>query len=216
MTPTPDAPAQGLAITGPPNASPTIGKLAAALAKAQGNAHAESVAVTLWRPQVTYRKSRSLLGAFVSRLVFGMAECWYWNGPRTAIGYGLFAAARNSYGIPEIVAHRIAWHLFRGPIPAGVKVLHRCDVRACVNPDHLFLGTQEENVRDMVTKGRQRSVPAYGKANPMARLTEEAVAAMRAEHAAGATQRDLAKRYGVAVMTVNRAVRGLSWRKGAR
>lgn len=140
-----------------------------------------------------------------------MSGCWLWTGITSLIGYGYFPAARSIHGCPELMAHRIAWHLHRGPVPDGMKVLHHCDVRSCVNPTHLFLGTQADNVLDMMNKGRHRAVPLFGVQNPMAKLTSEIVHLMRQEHAAGITQHALAKKYGVAVMTVNRAVRRISW-----
>jgi hypothetical protein len=77
-------------------------------------------------------------------------RCWLWIGPV----YG-----NNHYGCASsrgrtMPAHRLAWTIARGPIPAGMKVLHRCDVPLCVRPDHLFLGTQADNMRDAATKGR--------------------------------------------------------------
>lgn len=85
-------------------------------------------------------------------------SCWLWTGTRNSKGYGRF---RDNDRM--IVAHRIAWDLAgRGPIPAGMQLCHVCDVRACVNPEHLFLGTQSDNMRDCVKKGRHVPNPARG------------------------------------------------------
>lgn len=185
----------------------------AALAVAQGAGDAEAESVAIWplTKRGFNRRRPTLLAAFLERVAFGMTPCWHWVGSRSEIGYGMFAGARTTYGCPEIVAHRISWHLHCGPIPDGQNVLHRCDVRACVNPDHLFLGTQLDNIADMVAKGRHRNVPMFGEDNPGAVLTVERVLAMRAAHAAGVSQHALAKQFGVSVMTVNRCVRRLSW-----
>jgi hypothetical protein len=75
-----------------------------------------------------------------------------WTGARFRLGYGSFR-----YPHKPASAHRVGWTLFRGPIPVGMCVLHVCDNRPCVNLDHLYLGTQKDNVADMVRKGRDSS-----------------------------------------------------------
>lgn len=195
--------------------SEQVSKAATALAIAQGacDRHAESDAIfalsRLFRRR-GYVAARPYITCF-SRISYGLSDCWYWVGLRSWLGYGQIAAARN-YGSCEIAAHRLSWELFNGPVPTGLKVLHRCDVRACVNPSHLFLGSQADNVADMIAKGRGRSIPMYGEANPGARLTTDQVRAIRAAHASGETQHGLARRFGVAPMTVNRIVRHQTWR----
>lgn len=78
-----------------------------------------------------------------------LGPCWVWTAGRFACGYGQFAKGR-----PSRYAHRISWALANGPVPDGLWVLHKCDNRPCVRPDHLFLGTHADNMRDMVEKGR--------------------------------------------------------------
>lgn len=75
--------------------------------------------------------------------------CWLWIGSTN----GTYGCANIDY--KQVSAHRLAWELFRGPIPEGQNVLHRCDRPLCVNPSHLFLGTQEDNLKDMTQKGRR-------------------------------------------------------------
>jgi hypothetical protein len=73
--------------------------------------------------------------------------CFIWNKTKFGNGYGRYKYNKR--------AHRVAWEIVNGPIPNGLLVLHHCDVRACVNPEHLFIGTQLDNMRDMISKGRK-------------------------------------------------------------
>src|ERR1700728_2715027 len=86
--------------------------------------------------------------------------CWLWAGAVDSDGYGAICVGpdvkkERGYATKIRKAHRISYELFRGPIPDGLGVLHRCDMPCCVNPDHFFLGTNTDNVRDMIAKGRQ-------------------------------------------------------------
>lgn len=142
----------------------------------------------------------------LSRMIaFGASDCWYWIGSVDALGYGRFAA------LGEVKAHRAAYRSFNGPIPSGMFVLHRCDTRCCVNPAHLMLGTQADNMRDMAQKGRNKSIPKHGESNPMAKLTAEKVFEIRRRVLAGETQRSMCAEFGVSPMTISRAVRKESW-----
>jgi hypothetical protein len=85
----------------------------------------------------------------INRVVLGMSDCWHYCGARNQFGYG-----RMTYRGRLQVAHRLSYEAFVGPIPAGLSVLHRCDNPACINPEHLWLGTYSDNRRDCVTKGR--------------------------------------------------------------
>ena len=112
-------------------------------------------------------------------------------------------------------AHRVSFEIHYGPIPNGMAVLHACDNTSCVNPIHLFLGTQADNVKDMVAKGRARTTPRYGEDNPMARLTWEKVRQIRTLAATGLKQSRIAKKFGASPMAISRVVRNLSWKESA-
>ena len=86
---------------------------------------------------------------FLGRFKLAKNGCWEWTGHRQPEGYGQVG---RSYK-----AHRLAWELFRGPIPPKMEVCHRCDNPPCVNPEHLWLGTHSQNIQDMVAKGYRRS-----------------------------------------------------------
>jgi hypothetical protein len=123
-------------------------------------------------------------------------SCWLWRGAVLGRdGYGGFSMAR---GLPRghaapLYAHRASWELANGPIPAGQLVLHSCDVPACVNPAHLFLGTQRNNMEDAARKGRLNTPRPHRR-----KLTEEQREAVRQRYAAGGVaMHTLAAEYGV-------------------
>jgi hypothetical protein len=135
------------------------------------------------------------------------AECWPWRRHCDTGGYGVIGI-----GGRLIKAHRVAYAIAYGHTPGDMCVLHRCDNPCCCNPAHLTLGTQQDNIADMVGKGRVRTRPRFGEENPGARLTEEQVRAMRAQRAAARTPYYvLARQFGVSTMTVLRACKGESW-----
>lgn len=131
--------------------------------------------------------------------------CWTWTGPLSPYGYALLrTGGRGAY----VLGHRLSYELHHGPIPAGTFVCHRCDVRACVNPDHLFLGTGEDNRRDMVEKGRN----ARGERAGGAKLTEATAADAIAALGSGEHPRSVAARLGVSRAAIYSILRGENWR----
>jgi DNA-binding transcriptional regulator YiaG len=104
--------------------------------------------------------------------------------------------------------HRVAWEFEHGPIPDGLHVLHRCDNMHCVNVEHLFLGTHQDNMQDRNNKERCASGENHG----LTTLTEEQVKEIRAAYRPGhITQRELAERYGVHQVTISQIVRHVRW-----
>lgn len=144
--------------------------------------------------------------------------CWTWTGFRDSRGYGGISETINKRR-RFIGAHRAAWELTHGPIPEGMHVCHRCDNPPCVNPEHLFLGTPADNIRDMVSKGRQARGAAFagriapsGEQHHNARLREADVAEIRRLAAAGWRQKDIASGLGFSTKVVNDVVLRKSWR----
>jgi hypothetical protein len=131
----------------------------------------------------------------------GPEACWPWKSSVYKNEYAHFETDEGQYG-----AHRIAWAIANGAIPEDLWVLHKCDTPACVNPGHLWLGTRQDNIDDMIKKGRQNR----GTSNGSAKLTEDLVRSIRAEYAAGGvTQSELAVKYGVS--SVQHIISGKHW-----
>lgn len=136
-------------------------------------------------------------------------DCWLWTACRNKGGYGSFAAVARKGHAHTVLAHRFSWAIHNGPIPDGLDVLHRCDTPACVNPAHLFLGTDVENVADKFNKGRQADV--RGEGNGRAILAAEDVQAIRQRHKAGESYRVLGIAYGVTKIAIAKIVRRENW-----
>ncbi len=126
--------------------------------------------------------------------VRGPNECWNWKASKRN-EYGLFWIRARTYG-----AHRIAWYLTHGKIPRGLCVCHHCDNPSCVNPSHLFLGTQGDNQLDAVRKGRK------------SKLTVDEVREIREiQDEGGWTQQEIADAFGVDRSTIYSIKRGKTW-----
>jgi len=137
------------------------------------------------------------------------AECWDWPYSVNDMGYGkLYHKGRLWY------AHRLARALDGRPVPDGLFARHRCDRPICCNPDHMDVGTQKDNLGDMVRRGRALT----GERNPQAKLTEEQVVEIRHLCASGLLQREVAALFGITQTTVSGIVQGKKWKHvgGAR
>lgn len=131
------------------------------------------------------RKYKPLIERFWSKVdqSAGPDGCWIWTAGRTSTGYGGFNLSAKDGEKRAVKAHRFAYELQHGSVHNGLNVLHRCDVPLCVNPNHLFLGTQKDNMLDMDLKGRR----ARGERLPHTKLTDEAVTQIRAAHGSQAS-----------------------------
>lgn len=119
-------------------------------------------------------------------------SCWQWMGYTNPKGYGRMWLNGKLH-----MAHRASYILNNGHIPDGMHVLHRCDNPSCVNPAHLFIGSNDDNVKDKMTKGRHRPIALFGSANPATKLTDEQVRAIRTEREKGQLVSEIARVYGV-------------------
>lgn len=139
----------------------------------------------------------------------GPGDCWLWTAGKFSTGYGaVWAKGQNR------LAHRAAYEAVHGPgSAAGLVVRHKCDVKACVNPAHLELGTRDDNMRDMVERGRH--VACMGKANGNAKLTDADVRTIRAKYVSGGPECGLSalgRLYGTSPSNIRRIVDRTRWR----
>ena len=130
-------------------------------------------------------------------------ECWPWTGSLNSKGYGHFRISKRI-----AVAHRVSYTIHFGPIPQGLFICHRCDNPVCVNPNHLFAGTNRENVDDMLSKGRQ----CRGEDHQLAKLSDEKIGEIRMRWATRLTQQKLADEYGISVGALNIALYHKTWK----
>lgn len=148
-------------------------------------------------------------------------ECIEWTGPIKPEGYGSFTIGSRTDGSRRTVqSHRFSYELFNGPIPDGMQVCHACDNRLCVNPAHLWLGSQRDNLQDAIAKGRWspngwREVHPEGQLRGSqlynAKLTEEQVVEIRMLHSQGVRFVKLARRFGVSPSAIRHIVIRRNW-----
>jgi len=131
--------------------------------------------------------------------------CWLWTGGTDSNGYGKIMLNYKVLG-----AHRVSWEVHHGPIPPGLYVCHKCDVPGCVNPDHLFLGTHRENMRDKMAKGRANT--PFGSPHANAKLNENQVRIIKRLLSFGTVaQTDIAAAFGVNQRTVSNIKINKGW-----
>ena len=135
----------------------------------------------------------------------GDDDCWNWTGAKSSGGYGCIGI-----GGKILTASRVAYRFHYGVDPDTLDVCHTCDNRKCCNPNHLFLGTRYDNMRDMVNKGRNKSFP--GESHYYSKIKEEDVYTMRELNKLGLTYASIARLYNMTAVSVSGIVRGRSWK----
>jgi hypothetical protein len=139
----------------------------------------------------------------------GPNGCWLWTGNTQPTGYGSIWEKGKS-----VYAHRVSYELYNGPIPAGMFICHHCDNPRCVNPKHLFAGTQAENMQDMKYKGHARHPrpDSQGERHPMAILTVSQVLEIRDLKEQGNSTREISLAYGVSKACIKDIIGRRSWK----
>ena len=135
-------------------------------------------------------------------------DCWEWTAYKNVGGYGVIKIDKKL-----VLAHRAALILEGVDIPSGMCVCHTCDNRACVNPDHLWIGTQKDNMRDAASKGRLSSPPFVGSDHPNAKLSEDDIISIRSDER---PYGEIIKDYPVSKQTIGKIKNNLKWKHVVR
>lgn len=134
-------------------------------------------------------------------------SCWLWTGYKDKNGYGRLTVNQESK-----LAHRLSWELTYGNIPEGMCVLHKCDNPKCVNPVHLFIGTQLDNIKDCNTKKRASGGSLPGERNKAAKITsEDAIQIFTERNINRKRLIDISKNYGISLQAVHLIATGKKW-----
>lgn len=136
--------------------------------------------------------------------------CWLWIQDVYKYGYGKLSVGRGK----QVRAHRYMYEKYKGKIPDGMNVLHTCDTPRCCNPDHLFLGTQIDNMRDASEKNRIGYKTFYGATNPNSKITEKQVEEIKELYKSGKFyQREIGEKYNMSQASISKILLGLTYTK---
>lgn len=137
--------------------------------------------------------------------------CWKWTGAKSPHGYGVI---RGDASKRTVFAHRFSYEHFNGAIPEGLCVLHKCDNPECTNPDHLFVGTQKDNIDDMMRKGRKPQVVGLkGQSSPRAKLTWGEVAEIKRMLSGGSSCASISRVFKVTPENISAIKTGKTWKE---
>ena len=162
----------------------------------------------LWEKSTEEEKREHIKRMLECRTVKHKNKCWEWTGLVTRWGYGeLTLGGKKSP--KKHNAHRVAWMIYRGDIPNGLLVCHGCDNRLCTNPDHLFLGTPNDNMQDMIKKGRSNFLK--GDKCPWAKLNEATVLLILKDLEIGMNCHQVGKKYDIDRRQISDIKRGRRW-----
>lgn len=158
------------------------------------------------------RPSKSITERFWPKVNKQSNGCWEWTGYINPNGYGEINLGKRGQGISS--AHRQSWVIHNGEIPEGLSTLHKCDNRRCVNPEHLFLGTHQDNMDDMHMKSRGFTPfkKFKGMSHPAHILTDDSVKQIRSKFEVGVKLKQLATEYGVTFQNIHMIVKRKTWR----
>lgn len=153
-----------------------------------------------------YELTQELIDRFNAKWELVGSGCFEWTASKAGRGYGQIKIPKTRR---QEYAHRLAYRIYHGEIPDDKEVCHKCDNPACVNPDHLFLGSRKENAEDMAAKMRS----LYGSRNPNSKLSDASVRKIRVLLAEGKmSQEKIARLFGTSQMNVSRIKRGIYWK----
>lgn len=167
-------------------------------------------------PDYSARKQGKPIMEIKDRLILHVvinpaSSCWEWQGSKRQ-GYGhTIIGSRKDGTRKSVSAHRLSYEIFKGEIPKGYEVCHKCDNPCCINPEHLFVGTRQDNVDDRERK--HRNIVKVGEEQPCAKLTKKIVKEARWErYCKGTSYGSLARKYEVSKKTMMNAIKGITWK----
>lgn len=168
------------------------------------------------------RRQKPLIDRLLAKVVKLSSGCWFFCGTKNGAGYGTIGLGSREEG--KGFAHRVSYELHNGPIPEGMVVCHSCDVKLCVNPEHLFLGTQYDNIKDMKSKGRGCSGERWHASRPpetilrgdkhgRSKLTEQdAIEIIRLFREECLNKTQIAKRFGITREMARNIINRRNWK----